>query len=135
MEIILRVLVLPLALAASVVFCFLMHSALMKWPRFTSQFLVLSVLGAVAVSACIVLTIWPGALYLSQRWPLFYGIFYRICFVIGPPIAATLIISDSVKRKRGMVGTIVIPTAVCFGVCVVFLIGDIAVYEAVYGPE
>ena len=135
MEIILRLLLLPVALVASVVYCSLLRSALMKWPRSISLLAVISIFGALAVTSCIVLTIRPGAAYLSQHWPLSYVILYRLCFVIGPPVAATPIISDSVKKQRGKLGSLVIPSAVCFAVCVVFLFGDIAVYEAVYGPQ
>ena len=134
MEIMLRVLVMPVSLVASVVFCLLMRGLFMKSPKMLPLCSVLARIGVVMVGVCIAISIWPGAAYFHQAWPLLYGIFYRVCFIVGPPMAATLLIADAVKKRKGKVAAVYVPSAVCFVVCVVFLLGDIAVYEAVFGP-
>jgi peptidoglycan/LPS O-acetylase OafA/YrhL len=83
----------------------------------------------------IAVSIWPGVAFLNHKWPLFYGIFYRICFPIGPPVVATLLIVNAVKKGKGTMATLIVPVFVCFVVCVIFLIGDMAAYEAAYGPS
>lgn len=134
MEIMLRVLVMPVSLVASVVFCLLMRAALLKWPKFLPFCSALALVGVLMVGVGILISIWPGAAYLNNGWPILYGIFYRVCFIVGPPMAATLLIADAVKKRKGKVAAVYVPSGVCFVVCIVFLLGDIAVYEAVFGP-
>jgi hypothetical protein len=135
MELVLRFVVMPISLVASVGFCVLMWLSVRKWPHISHTCDVLAVFGCVAVSACIAMSIFPGGATMNQKWPLLYGIFYRFCFLIGPPAFATLLIVGALKRKKGKAAALVLPTAACFLLCIVFLVGDIAVYEAAYGPS
>ncbi len=135
MEVVLRFLVMPISLVASITFCVLMWISVRKWPQIAPTCAVLAVVGCVAVAACIAVSVWPGVATLNQKWPLLYGIFYRVCFLIGPPAVATLLIIDAVKKKKGKAAALVLPSAACFLMCAVFLLGDIFVYEAAFGPS
>lgn len=135
MEFFLRFTIMPVSLVASIVFCLLAWLSLRKWPQLSPACSVLAGVGCVAVAMCIAISVWPGATSMNQKWPLFYGLFYRFCFLIGPPAIATLLIVDAVKKKKGKTAALLLPIIACFFVCVVFLIGDIAVYEAAYGPS
>lgn len=135
MEFFLRFLVMPVSLVASLVFCLLMRATLVKWPKIIPLCQSLSAAGAATVAICIAVSIWSGVAVLNQKWPLIYGIAYRVCFLIGPPVVATLLIANAVKKKKGWLATFLVPSVVCFAVCGVFLLGDIFVYEAAVGPS
>lgn len=135
MEFFLRFLFMPVSFVASIVFCLLMRAALLKWPKISPLCQRLAAAGAAAVVLCIAVSIWPGVATLNQNWPLLYGIAYRVCFLIGPPVVATLLIAYAVKKKKGWLATFLVPSIACFAVCGIFLFGDIFVYEAAFGPS
>lgn len=135
MELIVRLLLMPLAFVASVVFCRRVHAALLKWPRFLAPAQSVSVVGSIAVALCIAISIRPGVAVLNRDWPLLYGIAYRVCFLIGPPVFATLLIARAVKKDQSRLAIFSVPTAVCFIACALFLMGDFFAYEAAYDPS
>jgi hypothetical protein len=135
MEIILRFMVLPVSLVASIVFCLAMRASVAKWPSLAPLFWRVALVGTVAVSVCVALSIWPGPAYLETSCQLSYLAFYRLCFLIGPPVVATFLIVDAVTKRKGWLATFLVPSIACFAVCAVFLFADIAVYEAAFGPS